>query len=94
MFALFLLVSYYAPLQQSDPVSTLLTNLQKTVANWAGPLAILCIAWIGVMIAIKAAWPSMVERHSAGYWGVILGPILIVWAPLIGPWIVKLGGGK
>ena len=97
MITLVVLVSYYAPLLQQqggDPVATLLNNLQKTIAAWAGPLAIVTVAWIGVMVAVKAAWPSMVERHSGGYWGAIVGPILIVWAPLIGPWIVKLGGGK
>ena len=74
-----------------DPVTAFLLKLQQTMLPWAVPLAGLTIAWIGFMLGLTA-WTGGGggSHHSRGWWVMLLGPILIGWAPILGPWIAAL----
>ena len=73
-----------------DPIAAFLLKLQQTMLPWAVPLAGLTIAWIGVMLGFSAMTGNGGGHHSTRWWVMLLGPILIGWAPVLGPWIAGL----
>ena len=84
-----MLSALLAPGDPGDPVGQLLTKAQGVIKGWAVPGFILTAMVIGVAVLIGAGWPAFKSRHEGGFWVALFGFLLIVWAPVIIPWIAK-----
>jgi hypothetical protein len=91
MYRLYFLGLYtlFAPGDPQDPVGQLLTKAQGIIKGWAVPGFILTAMVIGGAVLIGAGWPSFKARHEGGFWVALFGFLLIVWAPVLIPWIAK-----